>query len=79
MPRTGFPPMIGERPTTPASVRRSASRTPGTDSTVPIDTTGLDGASRTASASSIALSTPGAGSASSAPTGTMAWAGNFAW
>src|SRR3712207_8198144 len=46
MPRTGAPPMMGETPTTGARVPRIASRIPGTDRMVPIDTTGLLGGSR---------------------------------
>jgi len=45
---------------------------------VPIETTGLDGGSRTRSASAIASSTPGAGFASSAPTATIASASTAA-
>ena len=44
MPRTGAPPTIGDTPTTGAGVVRSASRIPGTERIVPIDTTGFDGA-----------------------------------
>ena len=53
-------------------------RTPGTASTVPTLTTGFDGASSTTSAAAIASSTPGAGFASSAPTGTIECAGSAA-
>ena len=45
----------------------TASRTPGTASTGPIDTIGLDGAITTRSAAARASSTPGAGRAASAP------------
>ena len=54
IPRSGRPPTIGDSPTTLARVSRRASRTPGTSSRVPMLTTGLDGASSTASASRIA-------------------------
>jgi LPPG:FO 2-phospho-L-lactate transferase len=47
-------------------------------SMLPMDTTGLDGASSTASAPAIASRTPAAGSASSAPTGTNSLAGSAA-
>src|SRR5438094_721681 len=70
--------MIGDTPTTPAEVLRSASRTPGTDSTVPTETTGFDGANSTASAPAMASATPGPGVASSAPTGTIECAGSSA-
>ena len=72
MPRTTAPPTIGETPTTRPRVARSASRMPGTPRIVPIDTTGLDGASRTASAVANASTTPGAGRAASTPTCTKA-------
>ena len=50
----------------------SASPQPGTPRIVPIDTTGLDGASSTASAAANASATPGAGRAASTPTWTKA-------
>ncbi len=50
MPRSGFPSMTGDRPTTLAFVVRSAPRMPGTARIAPMLTTGLDGASMTASA-----------------------------
>ena len=75
MPRTGWPPMIGETPTTGASVAARAARTPGTASTGPMETTGLEGASTTTSAPPIASSTPGAGRAPSIPRRWKARAG----
>ena len=78
MPRTWLPPMMGERPTTGACVATSASRTRGTPRMVPTETTGLDGGSRTRSASVIASITPGAGVDSSSPTTTTASAGTSA-
>ena len=71
--------MIGENPTTGADVATNASRMPGTARMVPMLTTGLLGAMSTTSASAIASSTPGAGRASSAPTGTNDSAGSKAW
>ncbi len=57
----------------PQSSRRAAtaSRTPGTARIVPIDTTGLEGQITIVSASAIASSTPGAGTAASMPSNTM--------
>ncbi len=78
MPRTGAPPMIGESPTTGAEAAATASRMPGTARMVPIETTGLDGGKRMTSASARASSTPGAGLAVSAPTGTIASASTAA-
>ena len=78
MPRTGAPAMIGETPTMLAAAAASASRMPGTASTVPIDTTGFDGGSRITSAVEIACSTAGVGLASAAPTATMLCAGSAA-
>ncbi len=72
MPRTGAPPTMGERPTTGAAAAAIASRMPGTARMVPTETTGLDGGKRITSAAAIASSTPGAGLACSAPTGTTA-------
>jgi len=46
---------------------------PGTPRIVPIDTTGLEGASRIASAAANAWATPGAGRAESTPTCTNAF------
>ena len=71
--------MMGDTPTTFAGVAASAARMPGTASTVPTLTTGLDGAISTMSASAIAASTPGPGVAFSAPIGVIAWAGRAAW
>ena len=65
MPRTTLPPMIGETPTTGACVWRIASRMPGTDTIVPIETTGFDGATSTRSAPTMASTTQGAGAARS--------------
>ena len=62
---------MGERPTTGTPASAIASRMPGTARIVPTDTTGLDGGKRITSASAIASSTPGAGLACSAPTGTI--------
>ena len=67
MPRTGAPPTIGETPTIRAEADPSASRIPGTERMVPIDTTGFDGATRIADADAIASRTPGAGRAAGAP------------
>ena len=53
-------------------VANSASRSPGTPRIVPIDTTGFEGASSTASAAAKASATPGAGFAASTPTCTNA-------
>ena len=50
-------------------------RLPGTDRIVPMLTTGLDGGNSTKSASAMASSTPGAGTAPSAPLAVMASAG----
>jgi hypothetical protein len=50
MPRTTAPPTIGDTPAMRAGEAIRASRSPGTPRIVPMDTTGLDGASRTASA-----------------------------
>src|SRR5215510_10741607 len=76
MPRTGAPPMIGDTPTT--VLARIASAIPGTARMVPMLTTGLDGGSRTTSASVMAASTPGAGAASAAPSNTKPVAGTCA-
>ena len=51
-----------------AVVSASARATPGTARMGPIDVTGLDGHTKTACAAWIASSTPGAGTAASAPT-----------
>ena len=59
IPRTWWPPTMGESPTTGAGVAASASRTPGTPRIVPTETTGLDGGSTTRSAPVIASTTPG--------------------
>ena len=61
MPRTTAPPMMGETPTTERPRRAEQPRMPGIATTVPIDTTGFDGASTMTSASAMASSTPGAG------------------
>src|SRR5699024_728289 len=76
IPRTGAPPMMGETPTTVFS--SMASRMPGTVKIDPTLTTGFDGGRTTTSASAIAVSTPGAGSAESAPTPTNCFAGRAA-
>ena len=52
---------------TGADVADSASRTPGTARMGPIETTGLDGASRTTSAPAMASTTPGAATADPIP------------
>ncbi len=78
MPRTGAPPTIGDSPTTGAGEATRASRRPGTASTVPMLTTGLDGGSSTRSAVANASSTPGPGFASSAPTATISCASGTA-
>ena len=67
IPRTGAPPMMGETPTTGPAAARSASRMPGMARIGAIETTGLLGASSTASALVRASVTPGAGFAESAP------------
>ncbi len=72
MPRTTAPPTIGATPAMRAGEDSSAFRSPGTPRIVPTDTTGLDGASRTASAAAKASVTPGAGRAASTPICTKA-------
>ena len=76
MPRTGAPPMMPETATTVLAA--TASLMPGTARIGPIETTGLDGGKSTKSASAMASSTPGAGTARSAPTGMIAEAGTAA-
>ena len=78
MPRTTLPPMIGETPTTGAGACGGASRMPGTDTIVPIETTGFDGATSTRSAPTMASTTPGAGVARSIFRCRNAMAGNAA-
>ncbi len=75
MPRKGFPSMIGEYPITGADVERSAPRIPGIVMIAPMLTTGLDGASMTTSACSIAATTPGPAVALSDPTKAKLWVG----
>ena len=67
MPRSGAPPTIGETPTTRGRRAAIASRTPRTARMGATDATGFEGHSTIASASAIASSTPGAGSASAPP------------
>ena len=76
MPRTGAPPMMPETPTTVLAA--AAALMPGTARIGPMLTTGLDGGKSTKSASLMASSTPGAGTASAAPTGKIACAGTAA-
>ena len=63
---------------TRAGVERSAPRMPGTFRIAPMLTTGLDGASSTTSAVSMASTTPGPADALSAPTNAKLCVGTCA-
>ena len=66
-PETASPPTMGLMATVVAAVWASASGTPGTARIGPMEVMGLEGHTITLRAARIASSTPGAGSAASAP------------